>query len=54
MEGDLPRYDFASRSPLPASVESYDEYLRNAEAFVLKRNARMSRLWQELDQAHSE
>jgi hypothetical protein len=48
MEGDLPDYDFTSGSPLPTSVDSYDEYLRNAQAFVLKRNARMSALWQEL------
>ena len=38
-------WDFASRSPLPASREDYDEYLRNAQAFVLKRNDRMTSAW---------
>lgn len=43
MEGDLPDgWDFATRSPLPATIEQYDEYLRNAQAFVLKRNDRMT------------
>jgi hypothetical protein len=49
MEGDLIDYDFTARSPLPASAESYDEYLRNAEAFVLKRNRRMAELWLTLE-----
>ncbi len=45
MEGDLSSYDFPNRRPQPTSVDSYDEYLRNAQAFVLKRNDRMSVLW---------
>jgi len=51
MEGDLPNYDFTSRRPHPTSVEAYDEYLRNAQRFVLKRNARMTILWEQLAQS---
>jgi hypothetical protein len=45
MEGDIPEYDFTSRNPLPATVEEYDEYLRNAQHFVGKRNERMTAAW---------
>ena len=45
MEGDISSYDFSHRRPQPTSVDSYDEYLRNAQAFVLKRNDRMSAIW---------
>ena len=52
MEGDLPDgWDFATRSPLPASVEQYDEYLRNAVGFVVSRNARMIDAWAALPAA---
>lgn len=49
MGGDLMDHDFATRRPLPSSVEEYDEYLRNAQAFVLKRNRRMAELWLTLE-----
>ncbi len=45
IEGDIPDYDFTSRSPLPTTVEEYDEYLRNAQDFVRKRNERMAAIW---------
>lgn len=52
MEGDLPDgWDFSTRSPLPASVEQYDEYLRNAVDFVVRRNARMVDAWAALPAA---
>jgi hypothetical protein len=52
MEGDLPEgWDFATRNPLPESVAAYDEYLRNAQDFVLKRNDRMSEAWKALPKA---
>lgn len=41
-------YDFAASSPFPASVTEYDEYLNNAQVFVLERNARLSALWDSL------
>jgi hypothetical protein len=41
-EGDRSSYDFSNRRPQPTSVDAYDEYLRNAQALVLKRNDRMS------------
>lgn len=48
MEGDVPGgWDFASRSPLPASADAYDEYLGNARTFVLRRNERMSQAWED-------
>lgn len=46
MEGDLAEgWDFATRNPLPTTVDEYDEYLRNAESFVLKRNDRLTVAW---------
>ncbi len=47
MEGDLSSYDLSNRRPQPTSVDAYDEYLRNAQEFVLKRSDRMSALWRE-------
>jgi len=51
MEDDMSSYDFSLRRPHPTSVDSYDEYLRNAQAFVLKRNDRMSVLWQKQERS---
>jgi len=50
MEGDLETdWEFSSRSPLPTTADEYDEYLRNAQLFVLRRNDRMSVVWRALE-----
>lgn len=45
MGGVLSDRDFPAQDPLPGSVEDYDTYLLNAQAFVLSRNDRMSQAW---------
>ncbi len=45
LEGDIDKYDFSARGPLPTTVEEYDHYLDRAVAFTLKRNDRMVEAW---------